>query len=258
MKISIQTGHTDKTFLPSAMKILPGFALALAVCLCCSRGPSAAQLDTAERMLFDNPDSAMSLTSELWTPRQMLIYNAAKYAKHREIDQKLEECTYTYYIEEENECPSSDICLAKLLYGIRQYDEGNFTEAMTTLLKVEDDIHELPHAYFKGVAQFYIARIYLKEDLYENSLRHFRKELEYTKETGSFPLISKSSNHLSVVFNDINEKDSALYYIQHSLKYKNDNDSVELANIYNNFAVLIDKYYPDSVSRKLELGEVAR
>lgn len=249
MKTSIPTRHINKTFLSSVIKVLPGTILTLAVCQCCSREPSTAQLDTAERMLFDNPDSAMSLTSELRTPRQMLIYNTARYAKYREIDKELEECTYTYYIEEENECAASDVCLAKLLHGIRQYDEGDFTEAITTLLKVEDDIHELPHAYFKGVAQFYIARIYLKEDLYENSLRHFRKELEYSKEIGSFPLIAKSADHLFAVFRFTNEKDSALYYIQYSLKYKDDNDSVELANIYNNFAVLIDKYYPDSVSR---------
>lgn len=249
MKTSIPTRHINKTFLSSVIKVLPGTILTLAVCQCCSREPSTAQLDTAERMLFDNPDSAMSLTSELRTPRQMLIYNTAHYAKYREIDKELEGCTYTYYIEEENECAASDVCLAKLLHGIRQYDEENFTEAMKTLLKVEDDIHELPHAYFKGVVQFYIARIYLKEDLYENSLRHFRKELEYSKEIGSFPLIAKSANHLFAVFRFTNEKDSALYYIQYSLKYKDDNDSVELANIYNNFAVLIDKYYPDSVSR---------
>lgn len=249
MKTSIQTRHINKTFLSSVMKVFPGTILTLAVCQCCSREPSTAQLDTAERMLFNNPDSAMSLTSELRTPRQMLIYNTAHYAKYREIDKELEGCTYTYYIEEGNECAASDVCLAKLLHGIRQYDEENFTEAMKTLLKVEDDIHELPHAYFKGVVQFYIARIYLKEDLYENSLRHFRKELEYSKEIGSFPLIAKSANHLFAVFRFTNEKDSALYYIQYSLKYKDDNDSVELANIYNNFAVLIDKYYPDSVSR---------
>lgn len=249
MKTSIQTRHINKTFLSSVMKVFPGTILTLAVCQCCSREPSTAQLDTAERMLFNNPDSAMSLTSELRTPRQMLIYNTAHYAKYREIDKELEGCTYTYYIEEGNECAASDVCLAKLLHGIRQYDEGDFTEAMTTLLKVEDDIHELPHAYFKGVAQFYIARIYLKEDLYENSLRHFRKELEYSKEIGSFPLIAKSSNHLSVVFHRIKEKDSVLYYMQHSLKYKDDNDSVELASIYNNLAVLTGEYYPDSVSR---------
>lgn len=249
MKTSIPTRHINKTFLSSVMKMLPGTILTLAVCQCCSREPSTAQLDTAERMLFNNPDSAMSLTSELRTPRQMLIYNTAHYAKYREIDKELEGCTYIYYIEEENECAASDVCLAKLLHGIRQYDEGDFTEAMTTLLKVEDDIHELPHAYFKGVVQFYIARIYLKEDLYENALRHFRKELEYSKEIGSFPLIAKSADHLFAVFRFTNEKDSALYYIQYSLKYKDDNDSVELANIYNNFAVLIDKYYPDSVSR---------
>lgn len=231
------------------MKVLPGIILTLSVCLCCSREPSAAQLDIAEKLLFDNPDSAMSITSGLRTPRQMLIYNAAHYAKYREIDKELEGCTYTYYMEEGDERAASDVCLAKLLHGIRLYDEGNFTEAMETLLKVEDNIHELPHTYFKGVTQFHIARIYLKEDLYENALRHFRKELEYSKEIGSFPLIAKSSNHLSVVFMDIEEKDSALHYIRHSLKYKDDNDSVELANIYNNLAVLTDECYPDSVSR---------
>ncbi len=244
----IRTGHTRHTISLSAAKALFALAVALVVCLCCRREPSSAQLDRAEALLFDNPDSAMALVSEQRTPRQALLYNAAHYVKYKEIDKDLEEYAYTHYIEKKIESTKSELCMAKLFHGIRLYEEELFTEAMGILLKLEEDIHELPHPYFKGVAQFYMACIYLREDLYKNSLTHFKRELGYSKEIGDSAIIAKAENHVSVLFCRLEEQDSCLYHIRRALAYQDKNDSVELANIYNNLAASMDEYYPDSIS----------
>ncbi len=245
----IHTGHPRHTISLSAAKALFALAVALVVCLCCSREPSSAQLDRAEALLFDNPDSAMALVSEQRTPRQALLYNAAHYVKYKEIDKDLEEYTYTHYIEKKIESTKSELCMAKLFHGIRLYEEEQFTEAMKILLEAEENIDELPHPYFKGVMQYYIACIYLKKDLYENSLKHFKRELLCAMETKRAGLIANSENHVSLLFYRLDEKDSCFCHIRRALTYQEEADSSDSESVYNNLAMVMEKYCPDSTEQ---------
>lgn len=205
---------------------------------------------------IEYPDSALSMLHAVRNPKKLpeeaqayhaLLSLEAEYAKKRTINDSILEISYTYYVTE-NAGDKNQRLRTLMFRAVSLYNKREISEALKLLLEVNENINLLKHPYLKGIVQFYIGMIHTDNGMRKEAHNYFRAEKNYAIETNKAESIVNSDHHYAISFLYLDQPDSALYYIKHSINYLHQLDSFWISMVYHNLGLTMQFYFPDSLN----------
>ena len=218
------------------MKTTLGLTLLLfATLFSCMRQekPLPAELSRAESVMWEHPDSALSILRSM--PQSSLSIGK-NYATWALLLAQARDKVYGKRLPDSLNIPSSD----KLVQDAMDYfekeddlkrmaqayyykgqlleDQKKLTEAIPLFLKSKDIMTRLDEPLFTYLICQSLGNTYRYQDLYEESLVQLKDAYQYALRSGNGERISYALSELGRTYVHINEMDSALFYFGKSLE----------------------------------------
>ncbi len=214
---------------------------------CSNRTSSNAQLQRIDSLLEKNPEKALSLLKKIPAPQKFTKADKAYYAillaaatDKNELSllpcDSLLNAAIDYYGD--NDLGKA---IALLYKGRLQAEMNDEKAAIATSLKALDVLQNFPED------TKYRRLLYSSLGLWYGNSRLYYKALEVLKQSLAFTLSAKDSSiaysNISYVYTMKGKKDSALFYLEQSLKYaKHSNDVKFLTNCLYNASLQYDHF----------------
>ncbi len=218
------------------MKTTLGLTLLLfATLFSCMRQekPLPAELSRAESVMWEHPDSALSILRSM---SQSSLSSGKNYATWALLLAQARDKVYGKRLPDSLNIPSSD----KLVQDAMDYfekeddlkrmaqayyykgqlleDQKKLTEAIPLFLKSKDIMTRLDEPLFTYLICQSLGNTYRYQDLYEESLVQLKDAYQYALRSGNGERISYALSELGRTYVHINEMDSALFYFGKSLE----------------------------------------
>lgn len=218
------------------MKTTLGLTLLLfATLFSCMRQekPLPAELSRAESVMWEHPDSALSILRSM---PQSSLSSGKNYATWALLLAQARDKVYGKRLPDSLNIPSSD----KLVQDAMDYfekeddlkrmaqayyykgqlleDQKKLTEAIPLFLKSKDIMTRLDEPLFTYLICQSLGNTYRYQDLYEESLVQLKDAYQYALRSGNGERISYALSELGRTYVHINEMDSALFYFGKSLE----------------------------------------
>ena len=218
------------------MKTTLGLTLLLfATLFSCMRqeNPLPAELSRAESVMWEHPDSALSILRSM---PQSSLSSGKNYATWALLLAQARDKVYGKRLPDSLNIPSSD----KLVQDAMDYfekeddlkrmaqayyykgqlleDQKKLTEAIPLFLKSKDIMTRLDEPLFTYLICQSLGNTYRYQDLYEESLVQLKDAYQYALRSGNGERISYALSELGRTYVHINEMDSALFYFGKSLE----------------------------------------
>ena len=217
------------------MKRTLGLTLLLfATLFSCTRQekPLPAELSRAESVMWEHPDSALSILRSM---PQSSLSSGKNYATWALLLAQARDKVYGKRLPDSLNIPSSD----KLVQDAMDYfekegnlkrmaqtyyykgqllkDQKKITEAMPFFLKSKEMMTKLDEPLFTYLICQSLGNTYRYQDLYEESLVQLKDAYQYALRSGNGERISYALSELGRTYVHKNEMDSALFYFGKSL-----------------------------------------
>ena len=217
------------------MKATLGLTLLLfATLFSCMRQekPLPAELSRAESVMWEHPDSALSILRSM---PQSSLSSGKNYATWALLLAQARDKVYGKRLPDSLNIPSSD----KLVQDAMDYfekegdlkrmaqtyyykgqllkDQKEITEAMPFFLKSKEMMTKLDEPLFTYLICQSLGNMYRYQDLYEESLVQLKDAYQYALRSGNGERISYALSELGRTYVHKNEMDSALFYFGKSL-----------------------------------------
>lgn len=195
--------------------------------------PLPAELSRAESVMWEHPDSALSILRSM--PQSSLSIGK-NYATWALLLAQARDKVYGKRLPDSLNIPSSD----KLVQDAMDYfekeddlkrmaqayyykgqlleDQKKLTEAIPLFLKSKDIMTRLDEPLFTYLICQSLGNTYRYQDLYEESLVQLKDAYQYALRSGNGERISYALSELGRTYVHINEMDSALFYFGKSLE----------------------------------------
>lgn len=195
--------------------------------------PLPAELSRAESVMWEHPDSALSILRSM---PQSSLSSGKNYATWALLLAQARDKVYGKRLPDSLNIPSSD----KLVQDAMDYfekeddlkrmaqayyykgqlleDQKKLTEAIPLFLKSKDIMTRLDEPLFTYLICQSLGNTYRYQDLYEESLVQLKDAYQYTLRSGNGERISYALSELGRTYVHINEMDSALFYFGKSLE----------------------------------------
>ncbi len=211
----------------------------------------------AEMLLNTSPDSSFNLLSSIAHPDKLseadyaawcLQYTHASYKLQKKFtSDSIIQISVNYYKNSKLKKQSGTAwyllgCVLELL----QKD----TVAMEAYKEAENTLAPTNESKLKGLVQFSLGYICMKDEMYSNSLNYFRKSLEFFNQSGDKKYKAYAYRDISIMYYQLNfPLDSILYYSDKALKLsKETGDSTNYYTILANQGELL--YHKDYARSK--------
>ena len=195
--------------------------------------PLPAELSRAESVMWEHPDSALSILRSM---PQSSLSSGKNYATWALLLAQARDKVYGKRLPASLNIPSSD----KLVQDAMDYfekeddlkrmaqayyykgqlleDQKKLTEAIPLFLKSKDIMTRLDEPLFTYLICQSLGNTYRYQDLYEESLVQLKDAYQYALRSGNGERISYALSELGRTYVHINEMDSALFYFGKSLE----------------------------------------
>ena len=195
--------------------------------------PLPAELSRAESVMWEHPDSALSILRSM---PQSSLSSGKNYATWALLLAQARDKVYGKRLPDSLNIPSSD----KLVQDAMDYfekeddlkrmaqayyykgqlleDQKKLTEAIPLFLKSKDIMTRLDEPLFTYLICQSLGNTYRYQDLYEESLVQLKDAYQYALQSGNGERISYALSELGRTYVHINEMDSALFYFGKSLE----------------------------------------
>ena len=195
--------------------------------------PLPAELSRAESVMWEHPDSALSILRSM---PQSSLSSGKNYATWALLLAQARDKVYGKRLPDSLNIPSSD----KLVQDAMDYfekegdlkrmaqtyyykgqllkDQKEITEAMPFFLKSKEMMTKLDEPLFTYLICQSLGNMYRYQDLYEESLVQLKDAYQYALRSGNGERISYALSELGRTYVHINEMDSALFYFGKSLE----------------------------------------
>ena len=195
--------------------------------------PLPAELSRAESVMWEHPDSALSILRSM---PQSSLSSGKNYATWALLLAQARDKVYGKRLPDSLNIPSSD----KLVQDAMDYfekeddlkrmaqayyykgqlleDQKKLTEAIPLFLKSKDIMTRLDEPLFTYLICQSLGNTYRYQDLYEESLVQLKDAYQYALRSGNGERISYALSELGRTYVHINEMDSALFYFGKSLE----------------------------------------
>ena len=195
--------------------------------------PLPAELSRAESVMWEHPDSALSILRSM---PQSSLSSGKNYATWALLLAQARDKVYGNRLPHSSNIPSSD----KLVQDAMDYfekeddlkrmaqayyykgqlleDQKKLTEAIPLFLKSKDIMTRLDEPLFTYLICQSLGNTYRYQDLYEESLVQLKDAYQYALRSGNGERISYALSELGRTYVHINEMDSALFYFGKSLE----------------------------------------
>lgn len=192
-----------------------------------------AELSRAESVMWEHPDSALSILRSM---PQSSLSSGKNYATWALLLAQARDKVYGKRLPDSLNIPSSD----KLVQDAMDYfekeddlkrmaqayyykgqlleDQKKLTEAIPLFLKSKDIMTRLDEPLFTYLICQSLGNTYRYQDLYEESLVQLKDAYQYALRSGNGERISYALSELGRTYVHINEMDSALFYFGKSLE----------------------------------------
>ncbi len=195
--------------------------------------PLPAELSRAESVMWEHPDSALSILRSM--PQSSLSIGK-NYATWALLLAQARDKVYGKRLPDSLNIPSSDELvqdamdyfekeddlkrMAQAYYykGQLLEDQKKLTEAIPLFLKSKDIMTRLDEPLFTYLICQSLGNTYRYQDLYEESLVQLKDAYQYALRSGNGERISYALSELGRTYVHINEMDSALFYFGKSLE----------------------------------------
>jgi hypothetical protein len=212
----------------------------------------------AEALLNSKPDSAQQLLLSIPHPEKLakadyaawcLQYTHSQYKLYQDIKSDSLICISVDYYKNTH-LPKQSGTVYYLWGCILQLQQKN-KEAMWAYKKAEDLLKETSENRLKGLVDFKIGNTFMQNELFNQSLKYFRKSQQYFN-------LSKNQNYQAFVYRSISEIyirlnypfDSIIYYSNKALKLSKQADDTE--NYYSVLAQQGEILYNKDYNRSKE------
>lgn len=194
--------------------------------------PLPAELSSAESVMWEHPDSALSILRSM---PQSSLSSGKNYATWALLLAQARDKVYGKRLPDSLNIPSSD----KLVQDAMDYfekegdlkrmaqtyyykgqllkDQKKITEAMPFFLKSKEMMTKLDEPLFTYLICQSLGNMYRYQDLYEESLVQLKDAYQYALRSGNGERISYALSELGRTYVHKNEMDSALFYFGKSL-----------------------------------------
>lgn len=209
--------------------------LLFAILFSCMRQekPLPAELSRAESVMWEHPDSALSILRSM---PQSSLSSGKNYATWALLLAQARDKVYGKRLPDSLNIPSSDELvqdamdyfekeddlkrMAQAYYykGQLLEDQKKLTEAIPLFLKSKDIMTRLDEPLFTYLICQSLGNTYRYQDLYEESLVQLKDAYQYALRSGNGERISYALSELGRTYVHINEMDSALFYFGKSLE----------------------------------------
>ncbi|MCL1936838.1 MAG: hypothetical protein FWF52_00375 [Candidatus Azobacteroides sp.] len=213
---------------------------AIASLVSCTKTDHAAEiLSTAEQILEQSPDSALTLLDSIPNPYQLndqeqnrygLLQIQAKDKSYISIASDTVIFEIRDYYQQKNDAENT--ALSSFYCGRVLQEQGKNEAAMEEYLKADEQAEKTKNTNLKGLSQSLIGEIFLKELAPAEAVKHFKIAAQYFHEAKNVKNEIISYNHMgnAYLMNSLN--DSAFYYYDKGLQLaKVHNDSSQIAAI---------------------------
>lgn len=195
--------------------------------------PLPAELSRAESVMWEHPDSALSILRSM---PQSSLSSGKNYATWALLLAQARDKVYGKRLPDSLNIPSSD----KLVQDAMDYfekegdlkrmaqtyyyegqllkDQKKITEAMPFFLKSKEMMTKLDEPLFTYLICQSLGNMYRYQDLYEESLVQLKDAYQYALRSGNGERISYALSELGRTYVHKNEMDSALFYFGKSLE----------------------------------------
>ena len=195
--------------------------------------PLPAELSRAESVMWEHPDSTLSILRSM---PQSSLSSGKNYATWALLLAQARDKVYGKRLPDSLNIPSSD----KLVQDAMDYfekeddlkrmaqayyykgqlleDQKKLTEAIPLFLKSKDIMTRLDEPLFTYLICQSLGNTYRYQDLYEESLVQLKDAYQYALRSGNGERISYALSELGRTYVHINEMDSALFYFGKSLE----------------------------------------
>ncbi len=195
--------------------------------------PLPAELSRAESVMWEHPDSALSILRSM---PQSSLSSGKNYATWALLLAQARDKVYGKRLPDSLNIPPSD----KLVQDAMDYfekeddlkrmaqayyykgqlleDQKKLTEAIPLFLKSKDIMTRLDEPLFTYLICQSLGNTYRYQDLYEESLVQLKDAYQYALRSGNGERISYALSELGRTYVHINEMDSALFYFGKSLE----------------------------------------
>ena len=195
--------------------------------------PLPAELSRADSVMWEHPDSALSILRSM---PQSSLSSGKNYATWALLLAQARDKVYGKRLPDSLNIPSSD----KLVQDAMDYfekeddlkrmaqayyykgqlleDQKKLTEAIPLFLKSKDIMTRLDEPLFTYLICQSLGNTYRYQDLYEESLVQLKDAYQYALRSGNGERISYALSELGRTYVHINEMDSALFYFGKSLE----------------------------------------
>lgn len=195
--------------------------------------PLPAELSRAESVMWEHPDSALSILRSM---PQSSLSSGKNYATWALLLAQARDKVYGKRLPDSLNIPSSDELvqdamdyfekeddlkrMAQAYYykGQLLEDQKKLTEAIPLFLKSKDIMTRLDEPLFSYLICQSLGNTYRYQDLYEESLVQLKDAYQYALRSGNGERISYALSELGRTYVHINEMDSALFYFGKSLE----------------------------------------
>lgn len=195
--------------------------------------PLPAELSRAESVMWEHPDSALSILRSM---PQSSLSSGKNYATWALLLAQARDKVYGKRLPDSLNIPSSDELvqdamdyfekeddlkrMAQAYYykGQLLEDQKKLTEAIPLFLKSKDIMTRLDEPLFTYLICQSLGNTYRYQDLYEESLVQLKDAYQYALRSGNGERISYALSELGRTYVHINEMDSALFYFGKSLE----------------------------------------
>ena len=232
-------------------------ALSILSAACTGRKWDAQLAGQIESCTIEYPDSALNLLLSVRNPAELpaeikahhaLLFTEAEYIAKRIVNDSALQIAYTYYNNHQHTKNEELRMRALIFQGVSLYNKQQPSEAMQLFLQINEKIDLLKHIYLKMIVKFYMGMIHTDNGIRDEANLLFQEEKNYALKTGKADWIINSDHHYAVSFLYLDQPDSALHYIQHSLAYLHQTDSSWIAMVYHNLGMTLQLHFPDSLS----------
>lgn len=216
--------------------------------LSCYSGQLDKVLQQADSLMENDPDRALELLSSFPYPETLnqadfaayqLMYTKAKDKCYMDLscDTTLILKSLVYYKEQGNASQKG----WSNYYAGRVYEEaGKLFEAGLYFLKAAEYAGEIPDPLLGMMANYYLGELHDKQYAFDKSLEAYKKSYAIYGQTSGEKYTGTLLRSIGSEYGINGNRDSAYFYLEKALEIaREQNDSVEMAAIYNDIGVYL-------------------
>ena len=216
--------------------------------LSCHSGQLDKVLQQADSLMENDPDRTLELLSSFPHPETLnqadfaayqLMYTKAKDKCYMDLscDTTLILKSLVYYKEQGNASQKG----WSNYYAGRVYEEaGKLFEAGLYFLKAAEYAGEIPDPLLGMMANYYLGELHDKQYAFDKSLEAYKKSYAIYDQTSGAKYTGTLLHSIGSEYGINGNRDSAYFYLEKALEIaREQNDSVEMAAIYNDIGVYL-------------------